>query len=458
MKNSAYLTIPNAALSVIEQLNAHHHEAFFVGGCVRDYLMHRPIHDYDITTSALPHQVQEIFQDRYKILPIGLKHGTLTIIAEDLPIEVTTYRIERDYLHHRAPSRVEFTDDLFLDLARRDFTINAMAMHPSLGIVDPFHGQSDLKNGCIRCVGDPRQRLEEDALRILRAIRFYASLHFSLDPALRKAIQEKAALLTFLSKERIRDELNRILASDQTQLLHLLHDLCLLPYLFPSLLPLLQLQQETPWHLYDVFTHTDIALDHSLHAPLAQRLALIYHDCGKALAKTIDAQGIAHFKGHAKISAAIAKEALEDLHYDKKSIQLIYTLILYHDTYIDPTPLAIRQFLSKLQFDYALADQILAVQHADNCAKNPQKATVKNENIKKVRQMMQAMKAAHVRLTMKDLAINGKDLLAIHFHGKQIKEALELAYAHVIEQPQENTKELLLNYIQQQLCKNKDHS
>ena len=450
MKITDDQAFPSAAIRVIERLNAHNYDAFFVGGCVRDFLMDRPTHDYDITTNALPHQIQELFHDVCKVVPTGIKHGTLTLWMDDLPIEVTTYRIEKDYIDHRTPTKIEFIDDLILDLSRRDFTINAIAMHPSLGIIDPFQGQTDLKAKVIRCVGEPKERLEEDALRILRALRFSATLRFSLDHALFSAIQELAPLLNFLSKERIRDEVNRILESDQTHLLRFLQELQLLPYLFPSLLPLIHLKQETPWHLFDVFTHTDIALDHSLHAPLVQRLALIYHDCGKALAKTFDDDGIAHFKGHADLSAQIAKKELMVLRYDKKTVETVTTLIRYHDTYVEPTTTDVRIFLSKINFDYSLAEQILSVQYADNCAKNPEKAIEKNKNIEIVWQLMQQMKAAHVRLTMKELAVNGHDLLASNLKGKQIKEALDAAYEYAIRYPQENTKEKLLSYIQRQ--------
>ena len=440
--------LPQEALQVIETLNAHHFDAFFVGGCVRALLLGHEVHDYDITTNAQPAQVIEIFSNICKVLLTGIKHGTVTLCFAPMAIEVTTYRIETEYLDHRSPNKIAFTNELRLDLARRDFTINAMAFHPSLGIIDLFDGQTDLKEKRIRCVGDPEKRLEEDALRILRAVRFSVTLCFTIDPALQFAIQKKAALLTYLSKERIRDELNRILKSKQTRLLRMLDQLFILPYLFPQLVPLRLLKQETPWHLYDVFEHTDRALDHSIGAPLPQRLALLYHDCGKAYTKTMDANGIAHFKGHASISANIAESALKDLRYDKKMIRQVTSIIYYHDTYVNTTEVDIRRFLYGIAFDYALAYDIFAVQFADNCAKNPHKAQIKNENIKQILSILHEMEKKNIRYTLHELAINGSDLLALGFQGKEIKACLEAALLQVIEDPQKNTREQLLNYIQ----------
>lgn len=445
--------LPDAVKKIIRLLNQHHFEAFLVGGCVRDHLLHKQIHDYDIATSALPSCVMEIFAPVCKIIPTGIRHGTVTLLTDGMEIEVTTYRIEQNYINHRTPSAVSFTDDLIQDLSRRDFTINAMAAHPDLGIIDPFGGQQDIKKGIIRTVGDPAVRMEEDALRLLRAFRFYCSLGFKLDKELRSVIRQKAGLLAFISKERVRSELNRILCSPKKQLLHEMLKLQLLPHIFPQLLPLIHLQQETPWHLYDVFDHTDHALDQALGQPLVQRLALIYHDCGKAFTKTYDQHHTAHFKGHAQQSAQIAETALRALTYDNKTIRHVCAIILLHDERLKPQEAALRRFLLKTDFDYQLAYDVLQVQICDNLAKNTKKTKAEIDGIKRSVQMIEEMEQNSFSLTLKELAVNGNDLKALGLQGKQIRDMLAFLLDHVIEQPKDNEKNILIQLALQRQAK-----
>ena len=299
----------------------------------------------------------------------------------------------------------------------------------------------------IRCVGDPSLRIEEDALRILRAFRFSCTLNFSIDPSLRLVIRQKAALIECLSEERIREELIRILESEQTRLLQALNELKLLPHLFPELIALIDLPQKTPWHLYDAFTHTDIALDQSIHAPLCERLALIYHDCAKAQTMCMDENGIAHFKGHPQLSAQIAEKALRRLCFDKETIRTVTTLIRWHDTYVQADEVWLRQFLSNIDFRYDLARSILRVQRADNLAKNPALAAKENETIVQAQALLDQMEAQGQRYTLRELAVNGDDLRTLGLAGRQIKEGLQLALQQVLEDPDRNTKEQLLSYL-----------
>lgn len=450
MKNPFELPLPQGVRRVITELNKHHFDAFLVGGCVRDSLLHRSVHDYDITTNALPTQVIEVFSSICPIIKHAIRHGTLTLLLDEMAIEVTTYRIEWEYLNHRSPKQIAFTDDLRRDLARRDFTINAMAMHPALGIIDPFGGQQDLQARCIRCVNDADTRLEEDALRILRAVRFACTLNFTLDDSLVRAIKRKADLLTCLSKERIRDELIRILESERKGLLQMLKELRLLVHLFPAVEVLIDLPQETPWHCCDVFTHTDHALDHSISAPLCERLALVYHDCGKVFTKTYDAEGIAHFKGHAEYSAQIAKTALTTLAFDKTTIQTVVSLIRFHDVRVDANPRSLRRFLSMLDYDYALAQAILRVQRADNLAKNQTKAAKSLADITQAERLLTQMQQKNERFTLKELAIGGNDLRSLGLRGKAIGDLLHRALAWVIDDPSRNERAQLIAYVQHQ--------
>lgn len=438
------LTLPQEVEWVLRRLNQAGYEAFLVGGCVRDFLLGKAAHDYDITTNAVPNEIERVFDGRCRILKTGERHGTLTLLVQKQAIEVTTYRIEGAYRDHRSPSAVVFTQELQADLSRRDFTINAMAAHPKLGIIDPFGGQRDLRKGIVRCVGQATARLEEDALRILRAVRFACTLQFRLDSALEDSIRQKAPLLAYISQERIRDEWVRILLSEQPDLLTLLDQINILPYTVPELLVLRDFPQHTPWHLYDVFQHTDIALNHSRGFSLPQKLALLFHDCGKPQTKTCDADGIDHFKGHPAVSAQIAEQALHRLRFDKQTIRAVSLMIQYHDYRILPQEKSLRRFLAKLDFDYDLAKAVLQIQLADNQAKNPKLALPKNEGILQALALLQQMRKCQVRLTRRELAINGNDLKALSLQGKEIGDLLQMLLAHVIEQPQDNQKEILL--------------
>lgn len=441
--------LPTHITWILDRLHQHHYEAFLVGGCVRDMLMNRAIHDYDITTSAKPEELLQVFKGTpCKLIPTGIKHGTITILINQETVEVTTYRIEESYIQHRKPSSVTFTNNLLEDLKRRDFTMNAIAYDPIIGYIDPFSGRDDIKNRIIRCVGDAKERLSEDALRILRAIRFSFTLDFTLDSNCLLAIHALAPSLTHISKERIRSEFDKILLADHPHTLALLRSYGVLDQLFPGYSCIYEHPQPTPWHLYDIFTHTDVALTHTKAYPLESKLAIVFHDIGKPSKESFDAQGIAHYKQHALVSEKLARAYLKQLHYDNKTIDTVCTYILYHDYYVLPKRAVLRRFLSKFQNNVETALQVLDVQKADDLAKNPEKATEKVENIALCKAMILQMEAEKDMFSLKDLAINGHDLLSLGYQGKQIKDALQACYDLVLEQPSNNTKEALLRFLQ----------
>lgn len=446
------MNLPDQVLWLLKKFAQHDAELFLVGGCVRDFLLQRTIHDYDFTTNATPEEMIAFLSDQpCRIIPTGIKHGTLTILYDGEKMEVTTYRCESKYEQHRFPKEVFFSRNLMDDLARRDFTINAMAYHPDKGLIDPFHGQDDIQHRLIRCVGNSEERFEEDALRILRALRFSFQLQFSLTSECSQAISKKTPLLTFISKERIREEFDKMLLSDAKGLLNQLRAYGILPYIIEDITMIDHISQESKWHIYDVFHHTDAALDHSEGYDITEKLALVFHDFGKAETKTIDEQGAAHFYGHPAISAAIAQQALKNMTYANKIINRVVPLIQYHDYYVTPSKRVLRKFLAHIDMNYDLAYAILRVQYADDCAKNMDVAQEKLENITACMRVLEEMEQAEESLKRSDLALNGHDLKELGLTGKQIGEVLQWLYQKVIDEPSRNTKESLNALVQDSL-------
>lgn len=447
------ISLPKQITWLFDIFAKHDKEIFLVGGCVRDMLMKREVHDYDMTTQATPDEMMEILkQEDCMILPTGIQHGTLTIIKDHLPIEITTYRFEQTYVAHRTPEQVTFTSSLQEDLARRDFTMNAIAWHPQHGLIDPYDGQNDIQNHLIRCVGNAMERFDEDALRILRALRFFFVLNFSLDEACYEAIQTQAHLLSFISMERIREEFDRMLLSDHKDILLTLRKLHVLPYIIQEYPLIYDVPQECKWHCFDVFHHTNAALNHTRH-DLHEKLAIVFHDIGKAESKTYDEKGHAHFHGHPAISEQLARTVLKRLTYSNQTIDTVCTLIRYHDYYVTPSKRVLRRFLAHVDMNYALAYAILHVQYADDCAKNMELAQAKIENLEACIQLLQVMEQENDRLTLKDLAVNGHDMIALGFVKQEIREVLQYLYHDVLDHPEDNEREKLINLAKQFQCK-----
>lgn len=432
------IRMPKEAQEILEKLNAHGYEAYIVGGCVRDSLLEKEPEDWDITTSAKPEEVKSVFG---RTIDTGIQHGTVTIMRGKTGYEVTTYRIDGEYEDGRHPKTVEFTSNLKEDLKRRDFTINAMAYHPDHGIIDCFHSQEDLKQNLIRCVGNSEERFTEDALRIMRAIRFHCQLSFSLHPQTHDAIIKNSRLLVYISKERIRDEFNKILLTDKKDLLQFLKDMHVLPYILPEIEIIYDHEQHSPWHLYDVFKHTDIALNHAENASLRVRLAIVLHDIGKPHCQTFE-NGIAHYKGHASYSAKTAEAMLSSLRYAKKTIHEICLLIRFHDTRTYDRK-GLRALLYAMNNDFSLVEDLLTVQLCDNAAKVLQKVKSQNECILQAEKLLLKMKEEHDIFCRKDLRIDGNDLKTLGFEKQEIGTVLSFLIDQVICDPAINTKEKL---------------
>lgn len=443
--------LPKQVEWVLHTMHQHGKEAFLVGGCVRDLIMNREIHDFDITTSALPNETMEIFQTHCKVIPTGIQHGTITVLVDKLPIEITTYRVEQAYIDHRCPSSVIFTKNLLEDLKRRDFTMNAIAYAPQQGFYDPFQGKKDIEQHLIRSVGDPKLRLEEDALRILRALRFSMTLHFDIEEQLTLAIKQKASTLSYISKERIRSEFDQMLLSDHKQLLSTLRAYDVMEQIIPNYSIIYDYEQKTPWHIYDIFQHTDVALDHSDGYPLESKLAIVFHDLGKPHMETFDEHGIAHYKKHALISEEMAKASMKNLHYDNKTIERTCKLIYYHDYYVKPTRKILRRFLAKFDNDTDFAIQALMVQMADDQAKNMEKAKEKIDILQESIMLLKEMEKDQDQVSIKDLNVNGHDMMTLGLQGKQIKDMLHFLYDIVLDDPQQNEKTYLLDIAKKKM-------
>lgn len=450
---SMNIKIPEEAEKIIEIFEGHGFEAFVVGGCVRDSLLNKEPSDWDITTNALPEETIKIFKDKYRIIPTGLKHGTLTILAENgEPYEVTTYRIDGEYTDGRHPDEVKFTTSLREDLARRDFTINAIAFNKKRGIVDYFDGLTDLEKKMIKCVGKPSLRFKEDGLRMLRCIRFSAQLGFSIDVDTRNSIQENAQLLENISMERIQQEFNRTIIN-APELIYDMWELGLMQHFIPEFGPCIGLEQKNPHHVFDLDKHT-IKSMMNIENNVILRLTMFLHDFGKVAAKTTDEKGIDHFYTHNEISCKLAKTILKRMKYDNNTIDKIDVLIKYHD-YDIANKKTLRRLLSKIGVDNFR--DLLKVKEADMLAQNPVYFEKKKNKLHEIKKMLEEILIDENCFSIKDLKLNGNDLIQIGFKkNKTIGETLNYLLGKVIENPELNNREVLLGLVKNKISENQN--
>lgn len=431
------------ALAVVKRLNEAGFCTVLVGGCVRDSLLSIPLHDYDIATAALPQQVLEICAD-LRCVETGLKHGTVTVLSGGLPLEVTTFRKEGDYTDHRRPDKVTFTGDLSQDLARRDFTINAMAWKEE-GVVDLFGGLSDLEHRLIRCVGDPDRRFSEDALRPLRGLRLAAQLDFSLEKHTADALRRHVPELRYVAWERITGEFLRLLCSPAAPRVLLEYPEAVVQIL-PELGPAVGFDQQNPHHCYDVYTHSVKTLANVPPDP-ALRLAALLHDVGKPPSFTLDEEGIGHFYGHPKISAMLAEKALGRLRLDKATQERTLTLIARHDLPVEPTRRWVGRWLSRLGTDVFF--DLMALKQADGLA-CALPGGEREQMRRQAEQLARDMIAQQACFTMRDLAVNGHDAQQSGLRGPEIGKALRFLLDQVAQGELPNEREVLLSQLNKQ--------
>jgi len=420
------------------------HEAYCVGGCVRDHLMGIQPHDYDITTSAKPQEILECFTE-YKTLTVGLKHGTVTVIINGEPIEITTYRIDGEYKDSRHPETVAFTKDLREDTSRRDFTVNSIAYSPVTGYTDHHNGIKDIDNKIIRCVGEPYKRFTEDALRILRALRFASTLGFTIEDETSKAIHDLKLLLKNIAAERIYTEFTKLICGKNARrILNEFHDV--IAVFIPEITPMVGFEQNNPHHCYDVYTHTLVSLESIAPEPLL-RWTMLLHDIGKPHCYTENETG-GHFYGHYKISSDITKTVLKRLKASKEMIEHTALLVYRHDTLIPITDKSIRRLLMKMGEEdiFLLYD----INRADAKAQAKHQIKQRLERIDLLEQKTKEIIAKNECFTKKALAINGNDLIDAGIpKGKEIGIIIDKLLCAVVDQKIENNKEALIKRASQ---------
>lgn len=414
-------------------------EAYAVGGCVRDSLLGKTPNDWDITTSAKPEDMKSVFAD-FHCIDTGIKHGTVTVVIDGEPLEITTFRLDGEYEDNRHPKSVTFTSDLGADLGRRDFTVNAMAYSKMTGIVDLFGGQNDLKNKIIRCVGDPDRRFNEDALRILRALRFASALDFEIEEKTAQSLLKNRALLGNISEERIAKELLKLVCGKGAK--RILTDFA--PVLFeilPELQPMYKNSHDNPHHCYDIYEHTLIAVE-SIDPEPTLRFAMLLHDCGKPAVKKFDENGVAHFYGHQRISAEISAQILARLKVSNKFRDEILFLVSNHDRWeLYENTEKMPRYLSKFGLDGVL--KLLKVMRADVLAQSPE-YRYRLDQIADAEEIAKNLAAQKPCLSLRELQINGRTLMDIGIpQGRKLGAVLAQLLDEVIDGVTKNTQEAL---------------
>ena len=434
------------ALRVLEQGGF---EAWLVGGCVRDALLGRPCSDIDIASDAHWQDVERLFEERgFATHQTGVAHGTLTVVVNGQPFEITTYRCDGAYKDSRHPDSVRFVSNIEEDLARRDFTINAMAYHPEHGLIDPYGGKDDLAHGVIRAVGDPKKRFDEDALRILRACRFSAQLGFEIENDTYKGMVYNKGLLYKVSAERIVHELDRLLMGGYAgqALVNTVDALCAV---LPELVAMKGFDQHTPYHIYDVLEHTAHVVDGVPPYRLV-RWAALFHDMGKPACFFSDDDGTGHFYGHANVSVFLAKGIMSRLKMSPAFASRVLTLVKRHDEVVEPTPRAVKRMLARLGGDTELFSALCDLKRGDARGQAPRCAErigVADE----LERVLGEIQAKGDAFSLKDLAVNGRDAIALGIEqGPAVGATLERALSAVIDEKVPNKREALLAFLKDQ--------
>lgn len=434
--------LPEKVKYIIDIIQSAGFEAYAVGGCIRDSFLQRQPDDWDVTTSAKPEEIKALFK---RTIDTGIQHGTVTVMLEKEGFEVTTYRVDGKYEDGRHPKEVSFTASLTEDLKRRDFTINAMAYNERDGLIDIFGGMEDLENGIIRCVGNPLERFGEDALRMMRAVRFSAQLGYTIEEDTKKAIKELAPSLCLISAERILVELTKLLLSPHPDYLRTAYDISITTVFFPEWDKAMETPQNHPHHCYSVGEHilhslTEVPPDRVL------RFAMLFHDIAKPVSLEIDDKGVTHFHGHAGIGEEMSRTILKRFRMDNDTINKVGRLVLYHD-YINgvtPDKKTVRRAMNKIGAD--LFPSLLLVSRADILAQSSYMRKEKLENLKAWEDCYQEIRKAGECISLRDLAINGKDLIDAGIRpGKELGSILESLLLEVLENPEKNKRDYLLS-------------
>lgn len=440
------MQISSKAKIVINTLADAGFSTYVVGGCVRDYFLGNQTSDTDITTSAKPCEVKKILADKnIKVVETGLKHGTVTAVIDKTPLEITTFRADGEYRDSRHPQSVEFVEDVEQDLKRRDFTVNAMAYNDERGLVDLFGGREDIENRIIRTVGEPDARFKEDALRIMRALRFSSVLGFEIEEKTKKSIFDNMYLLENISAERIFSELSKLLCGKNV--LNVLDEFRqVIGVIIPQLIPSFNCAQNTPWHTYTVYEHIIHSVDFAPCDPVI-RLTMLLHDIGKPSVKRTDENGVDHFKTHASVSAEIAADVLKNFKVSNDIFNKITTLVKYHQSVENVNNINVLRWLNKIGPEYTLSlfDVRIADLKAHNI--NLKEVNMEIEELISIKKQAQEAISRGDPYRISDLAVNGNDLLSAGLEGRKIGEMLSNILNLVMDGKLKNNKQSIMEYL-----------
>ncbi|WP_294466670.1 HD domain-containing protein [uncultured Anaerofustis sp.] len=434
------LNILNEAKIILDKFNNNGFEAYIVGGCVRDLILERNPKDYDITTSASPKETIKLFKE-YKVIPTGIKYGTVTVIINNTPIEVTTFRKEGKYIENRRPESVKFLSNIEEDLKRRDFTINAMAYNKKVGLIDLFEGRQDLEKGIIRVVGDGKERFKEDAIRILRAYRFAGRYDFKIEEDTLTAIKQNMHLLNNVAKERILPEIKEIFESGMD-----INKMDFITTLFPIIKECFHTYQNNKYHMQNVGEHTYKTFN-NIENVFHLKMTMLLHDVGKVKTKTTDTENIDHFYNHSDISREMAKNILDDFKFDNETKYKILTLIKNHDKYMAPKNKYVKEKLN--EFGEELFFDLIKVRIADDESKNHK---LVKDNLKRFRDTEEFAKRVIKNkepYRISDLKISGDDIISLGYKGKDVGEILKYLLREVIEDKNKNEKSKLIKIVRE---------
>lgn len=433
----------DAPFEMLDKINAEGFEAYFVGGAVRDFIMDKAFQDIDITTSAHPEEIKRIFSD-CNVIDTGIKHGTVTVMYNNRPIEITTFRTELGYEDNRHPDKVVFCKNLSEDLKRRDFTVNSLCIDNKGEFIDIFGGIEDIKSKTLKAIGNAEERFKEDALRILRALRFASVLGFDIDKNTAAAIHKCKDLILNVANERIASELRKMITGKNIRNV-LLEFSDVFSVVIPELAACVGFEQHNFHHKYDVYTHIATVVEASPETDYI-RLAALFHDIGKPLCFSLDENGIGHFYSHAVKSSEIAVNTLKRLRFDNETINKVQLLVKQHDAYIDEDSKTLKRKLNRFG-EQALRD-LISVQRADTLglADEYHKRLIHFSELEKV---LDTIVENNNCFTVKNLDINGNDIIALGLSGKEIGDALNLLLEAVIDEKVENCKESLINYLKE---------
>ncbi len=433
------IRLPENVKMILDTMHNAGYEAYVVGGCVRDGILGRVPGDWDITTNALPEDTKKLFR---RTIDTGIEHGTVTIMVGKEGYEVTTYRIDGKYEDNRHPSEVTFTKNLTEDMKRRDFTINAMAYNEEEGLIDRFGGMEDIEAGVIRCVGDPEERFSEDALRIMRAVRFSAQLNYEIEEKTKEAIKKLAPTLEKISAERIQTELVKMIISDHPDKIRDAYELGITAVILPEFDKCMETPQNNPHHMYNVGEHIIKTMEY-VRADRVLRLTMLMHDIAKPATINIDEDGICHFPGHSELGVKMAHDIFRRLKFDRDTMDRACNLIKYHDDRFPATPRTVRRAMNRV--GVSEFPMLMEVRYADTMGQSTLYREEKLKLIEDTKKLYEEIIEKEDCVTLKDLAVNGKDLIALGVNpGKQIGETLAIMLSDVLDNPEHNSKEYLL--------------